>query len=711
MYSHFLQTSGQYGERRRQPALVMLDTNDGGGSGYGYYPPQGTVMAEQSNNMIQACEGAGNEFSSGNTTGLKAFSQQDAIRGKSNQESGENRATPSSDGNHAPRTAAAVERSYCEHGYPVSSPSQEEVPFVTVRKCKRGRNKAQVPLQSSGQSQPRPTERRHHHQHNRDHRPTAEDFNRPTVSQQKCQTLPRRAADIPRPVSTYGIRKTPPGTLRTQTTDSGSSGSHAGPNGAESGENTISHPPQSSQQGGGGIFQTREWRPSPKKSPPMNVQTQVSSSPSSSLVVQAAVSVPAISSEQPVVAKSSEIPTDGANNGEQAAEGARKAAVCIKTMDKRNGKALTTALPTAPQHLQKSDKENRAAVVINQKVIHGKAGLIEVPAALKAVVFGASAARATPATLLTKSGTTTTAATDRSNSEKPKPVKEHPQSRCANRKAGKLLTQQSKPAPEAVSDVTDNNGRPLLPTSIALEKIADKAAEQPVGINEVAGDDPVMGPEILQWAPHHLLETAWTLYHMNGATRRKGVDWNAGIEVIGVFDTVESFFLGFNSTPKASETAKNQDYMFFRGGKGETKSTPIIRAAWEDEKNTKGGMWRFSVPMRSRGGGKSSDAVDFFWKEILMALIGEQFGQHNDFVNGCYFCNRADEYRLQVWMGCDDAIPVTAVGLRLVELLELRGDVYFDFCSHEEINKKGNRYAKPLHDHQDIFSMLSADLK
>ena len=86
----------------------------------------------------------------------------------------------------------------------------------------------------------------------------------------------------------------------------------------------------------------------------------------------------------------------------------------------------------------------------------------------------------------------------------------------------------------------------------------------------------------------HPLETAWTLYHMNGATRRKGADWNSGIQTIGVFDTVESFFSGFNSTPRASETAKNQDYMFFRGGNGELKSTPVIHAAWEDEKNTKG---------------------------------------------------------------------------------------------------------------------------
>ena len=116
--------------------------------------------------------------------------------------------------------------------------------------------------------------------------------------------------------------------------------------------------------------------------------------------------------------------------------------------------------------------------------------------------------------------------------------------------------------------------------------------------------------------------------------------------------------------------------------------------------------------MHMRGGpNKSSETVDFFWKEILMALIGEQFGEHNDFVNGCYFCNRGDEYRLQVWMGCNEPGPVTAVAMRLAEILELRDNAYFDYCSHEEINKKGNRYAKALHDQLDIFRMLAAKEK
>ncbi|XP_055340200.1 uncharacterized protein LOC129589451 [Paramacrobiotus metropolitanus] len=237
----------------------------------------------------------------------------------------------------------------------------------------------------------------------------------------------------------------------------------------------------------------------------------------------------------------------------------------------------------------------------------------------------------------------------------------------------------------------DSHRSPLEPLKTAVEV----TVEDPDAVMET-GDDAL--PVEMEF---HLLETAWTLYHMNAGTRKKGSDWNAGILPVGVFDTVEAFFHGFNSMPRPSETARQQDYMFFRGGKGPNTDTPVILAAWEDSKNAKGGMWRYSFPMRS----KQAAQVDFYWKEILMALIGEQFGLYNDSVNGCYFCNRGDEYRLQVWMGHNDVATVTAVGVRLAEIMNLR-DIYFDYCSHKEIHDKGNRGALPLVDHKEIFSRL-----
>lgn len=86
----------------------------------------------------------------------------------------------------------------------------------------------------------------------------------------------------------------------------------------------------------------------------------------------------------------------------------------------------------------------------------------------------------------------------------------------------------------------------------------------------------------------HVLETSWTFYHMNNTTRRKGVDWNSGIQTIGIFDTAEEFFHCLNAAPRPSETGRNQDYMFFRGGNGPRKTTAAICAAWEDSKNSEG---------------------------------------------------------------------------------------------------------------------------
>lgn len=91
-----------------------------------------------------------------------------------------------------------------------------------------------------------------------------------------------------------------------------------------------------------------------------------------------------------------------------------------------------------------------------------------------------------------------------------------------------------------------------------------------------------------------------------------------------------------------------------------------------------------------------------------MAMIGEQFGDHNESVNGCCFCNRGDEYRLQVWMATNEPKAVTSVGARLAEILQLSEHIHFDYCSHLEIDRKGNRSAAPLHDQKEILRILGA---
>ncbi|XP_055346558.1 eukaryotic translation initiation factor 4E-like [Paramacrobiotus metropolitanus] len=204
----------------------------------------------------------------------------------------------------------------------------------------------------------------------------------------------------------------------------------------------------------------------------------------------------------------------------------------------------------------------------------------------------------------------------------------------------------------------------------------------------------------MEW---HGLENAWKFYQMNSTT--KGLSYSERIREVGVVDTVEAFFYALKRIPQPSETAHWQDYMFFRGGKGPHLQTPVIKPEWEDVRNARGGMWNFVFPQSAQCFMKARD-VDEKWKELLMAMIGEQFGPYNDNVNGAYCCNRNGngngEYRLQVWLGVNDAETVKGVGAKLVEIMGLTESdgICFQYCS----NTAGKN--KPLFDRRDIYRGL-----
>ncbi len=114
---------------------------------------------------------------------------------------------------------------------------------------------------------------------------------------------------------------------------------------------------------------------------------------------------------------------------------------------------------------------------------------------------------------------------------------------------------------------------------------------------------------------------------------------------------------------------------------------------WEDPKNVNGGRWLIHFHRGNRGENndtgngngngaapslaKVKSAVDNFWLEVLLCLIGESFegdSTHSDSVNGAVVSLRGRGHRLAVWMSdSDDAIAVATIGIRIKEQLGLLG--------------------------------------
>lgn len=78
------------------------------------------------------------------------------------------------------------------------------------------------------------------------------------------------------------------------------------------------------------------------------------------------------------------------------------------------------------------------------------------------------------------------------------------------------------------------------------------------------------------------------------------------------------------------------DYGYFKKG---------IKPVWTDPKNAKGGMWSVEVGSEFR-----HVLLDKIWLELLMALLGAQFLDSNDLINGAFVKIREEGDSLCLWV-------------------------------------------------------------
>lgn len=109
----------------------------------------------------------------------------------------------------------------------------------------------------------------------------------------------------------------------------------------------------------------------------------------------------------------------------------------------------------------------------------------------------------------------------------------------------------------------------------------------------------------------------------------------SSIVKIGSFDSVAGFFGIYDHLvkPDSVPAAGHVDYHLFREG-----ITPV----WEDAKNKNGGKW--IIRLRRNDG-----LASLYWEELLLAIIGEQFGDLTDHICGAVVSIRANEEIISLW--------------------------------------------------------------
>ncbi|KAI8986627.1 translation initiation factor eIF 4e-like domain-containing protein [Trametes punicea] len=176
-------------------------------------------------------------------------------------------------------------------------------------------------------------------------------------------------------------------------------------------------------------------------------------------------------------------------------------------------------------------------------------------------------------------------------------------------------------------------------------------------------------------APEHPLEHSWTIYHdtkakvpFTPATAASDNppnsahfmapdtdEYEAGLTVIGEFDTVESFCRYFNWLKPPSKLERNSNYHLFKSG---------IKPMWEDEANANGGKWVLTMK-------NNPQLLDRCWAWLAMALVGEDLDE-GDEICGAVVSLRSKVDRIQLWVRSkDDVEKINGIARKMVKLLDV----------------------------------------
>jgi translation initiation factor 4E len=132
-------------------------------------------------------------------------------------------------------------------------------------------------------------------------------------------------------------------------------------------------------------------------------------------------------------------------------------------------------------------------------------------------------------------------------------------------------------------------------------------------------------------------------------------EYEAGLTVIGEFDTVETFCRYFNWLKPPSKLERNSNYHLFKSG---------IKPMWEDDANANGGKWVLTMK-------NNPQLLDRCWTWLAMALVGEDLDE-GDEICGAVVSLRSKVDRIQLWTRSkDDVEKINGIGRKMVKLLDV----------------------------------------
>lgn len=214
-------------------------------------------------------------------------------------------------------------------------------------------------------------------------------------------------------------------------------------------------------------------------------------------------------------------------------------------------------------------------------------------------------------------------------------------------------------------------------SEIAIEKL--KIAGEKNGMTEQEQEQPAATQAL------YPLKRSWTWWYLND---ERSKTWEERLKKVYTFSTVPEFWALYDAIRPPSGLNPQCDYNVFRDG---------IQPMWEVDENENGGRWLIVID-RS----KTPEMVDAIWLEILMALVGEQFGKDMESICGLVCNVRGKGSKISVWTkDCNDDDTNLRIGVVLKEkLMAASKDLpkpLFDIIryeDHESCQKKTSSVVK-----------------
>ncbi|KAH7714107.1 IFE-1 protein [Aphelenchoides avenae] len=152
--------------------------------------------------------------------------------------------------------------------------------------------------------------------------------------------------------------------------------------------------------------------------------------------------------------------------------------------------------------------------------------------------------------------------------------------------------------------------------------------ESPVKAQESVSTLSIASDSVLN--QRHPLKHRWTLWFLND---KKELEWLDRLKNVCTMSSAEEFWAVYDNIRPPS-VLLGCDYNLFKEG---------IEPMWEVKENMNGGRLVVTVD-KSR-----HDQLDALWLELLLGLIGEQFGEDSDQICGAVCNIRQKGSKISLW--------------------------------------------------------------